>query len=149
MILGFTGTSHAPGMTQLQRATVRYLFNELQLHALHHGVCIWADAQAHRLAVEMKAYVVGHPPSDNRKMATLTDFDELRPPAPYLVRNRAIVAESRDGLIAAPRSAVEPASKRGQGTWTTIGYARQAGLRIWIVAPDGTFRVENDAVKRL
>jgi hypothetical protein len=46
------------------------------------------------------------------------------------------------GHVDAPKDFVEPASKRGQGTWTTIGYARQAKRRIWIVLPDGRVKVE-------
>lgn len=142
MILGFTGTSLTPGMTQRQSATVKHLFMELRVKVLHHGVCICADAQAHRIALDLGVQVVGHPPSDAKKMALLTGFSQLMPPEPYLKRNRRIVVEGRDGLIAAPFSATEPAIKRGQGTWTTVGYARQEGRRIWIVMPDGTFKVE-------
>ena len=64
-------------------------------------------------------------------------------PKPYLKRNHDIVAAGVDGLIAAPKDFVQPASLRGQGTWTTIGYARKAGRRIWIVWPDGTFKTED------
>jgi hypothetical protein len=143
MILGFTGTSHGIGMTQRQSDTVRYLFMELQLSELHHGVCIRADAQAHRTAKKLGARIIGHPPIDPSRMdMSLNDFDWCRPPKQYLVRNRDIVAEGVDGLVAAPKDFIEPKSKRGQGTWTTIGYARKAGRRTWIVFPDGTFRVE-------
>ena len=140
MTLGFTGTSH--GMTQAQTAAVGELFAALRPTALHHGVCIGADAQAHHLALDLRIYLVGHPPDNPKKMARLTGFDELRPPKPYLVRNQCIVLDGTNGLIAVPRSAVEPQSKRGQGTWTTIGYARKAGRRIWIVEPDGAVRIE-------
>lgn len=60
MILGFTGTSH--GMTQRQRATVKYLFCELLLTELHHGDCLGADKEAHNLALLMFVNVVVHPP---------------------------------------------------------------------------------------
>lgn len=141
MILGFSGTQR--GMTQKQAACVNYLFVELLLTVLHHGVCEGADAQAHRLAKKMLARVVGHPPIDQKKMAmALKDFDELRPPAPYLVRNRNIVAEAIGGLIAAPKDYSMPAILRGQGTWTTVGYARAARRRLWLVWPDGTFKEE-------
>jgi hypothetical protein len=125
LILGFTGTSR--GMTQRQRATVRYLFSELMLRTLHHGICVGADVEAHREAEEIEAYIVGHPPTDQKSMFQGLKFDELRKPFGYLTRNRHIVAEGVDGLIAAPKDFVEPANLRGQGTWTTIGYRPQGG----------------------
>lgn len=140
MILGFTGTQH--GMTQRQQDTVRYLFHELPLHVLHHGVCVGADAEAHRIALRLSALIVGHSPTDAKKMAVLKGFDQLHEPQPYLRRNKSIVSHGRDGLIAAPFDDIEPRSLRGQGTWTTIGYARKAGRRVWIVHRDGTFRME-------
>jgi hypothetical protein len=141
MILGFTGTSK--GMTQRQRAAVRYLLGELPATTLHHGCCVGADAQAHAMARYLRARVVGHPPLDAKKRMPLNvGFDELAPPAPYLVRDRAVVKAAVDGVIAAPKDCALPESLRGQGTWTTIGYARKAKRRVWIVFPDGTFKEE-------
>lgn len=142
MILGFTGTSRGAGMTSAQRSTLEELLLRLPADILHHGVCINADAQAHRIARALGVYIVGHPPSNTRKMALLAGFDELRPPAHYLKRNRNIVREALHGLIAAPRMAEEPRVRIGEGTWTTVHYARQAGRHIWIIAPDGTVREE-------
>lgn len=143
MILGFTGTSR--GMTDRQRATVKYLFNELHLSVLHHGCCIKADAEAHALGRELNAWIVGHPPIDKTKMAAIPiwQFDDMRPPYSYLTRDRHIVRDGRDGLVAAPKDFIDKAGQRGEGTWTTIGYARKAKRRIWIVFPDGTFKEES------
>ena len=140
MILGFTGTS--AGMTQRQRATVRYLLMELQTTVLHHGDCIGADAEVHRDAKGLQIFIVAHPPEDSKKRAFCAGADVVCQFKPYLKRNCDIVLEGVDGLIAAPRNANEPTNLRGQGTWTTVGYARQAGRRIWIVMPDGTFKEE-------
>jgi len=137
MILGFTGTSR--GMTQKQLATVRYLFNELQLHVLHHGDCIGADAQAHRIAMDLQARIVIHPPDDPKKRAFCIGADEVKPTFPYLVRNHHIVDHSRDGIVAVPFRESEVRS----GTWATIRYARKAKLKIWLVWPDGTFRQDS------
>ncbi len=136
MIFGFTGTKK--GMTQRQRATVRYLFCELQLTELHHGDCEGADRQAHNLAWLLNAHLVIHLPSDEKLRAFCAGAHEIRPALPYLKRNGNIVEEGLDGLIAAPKDFIEPSCLRGQGTWTTIGYARKMGRRIWIVRPDGT-----------
>lgn len=141
MTLGFTGTHH--GMTTAQLKSVRTLLNTLGVAILHHGDCIGADAQADRIAKQLGAVVVIHPPLNERKRA-FCDYslpNELREAKPYLARNRDIVSEGIDGLVAAPRQTIEPDNKRGQGTWTTIGYARQAGRNIWIVLPDGKVRI--------
>lgn len=142
MTLGFTGTQL--GMTQRQAATVKYLFAELQLGTLHHGLCVGADAQAHNIALAFRARIVGHPPSDKKLMAGNLTCDELRDPLPYLDRNDAIVAEGIDGLIAAPRGKVE---QFRSGTWATIRRGRKAmkadpTRRLWIVWHDGTFAEE-------
>ena len=145
MILGFTGTSK--GMTQRQRATVRYLLGELQVTELHHGDCVGADAEVHELGRELSLRVIVHPPSDSKHRAFCglngRSLNYILDPRPYLVRNRDIVAASIDGIIGAPKDFIQPKSLRRQGTWTTVGYARQAGRHLWLVFPDGTFREDN------
>lgn len=140
MIVGFTGTSHAPGMTQRQRATFRYLLNELQVTELHHGDCVNADEQADYDAHGMGITVHVHPPEDPKKRAFCRGL--IHQVKPYLPRNKDIVAAGINGLLATPKDAVEPTNRRGQGTWTTVNYARKAKRRIWIIFPDGTFKEE-------
>jgi hypothetical protein len=140
--LGFTGTSS--GMTQPQRTMVGHLLEELKAEALHLGDCIGADHEAYAECARLGILKIGHPPTDPHKRAFL-DYDVAAPPKPYLKRNKDIVHFGVDGLIAAPKDYDEPVSKRGQGTWTTVGYARQAGRRIWIVLPDGMLRKENQS----
>jgi hypothetical protein len=106
------------------------------LGKLHLGDGIGADAEAYEEATALGVWTVGHPPNDVRS-ASLSYNDE-RPASPALVRNLAIVTEGVDGLIAAPKDWVPPASLRGQGTWTTIGYAWKLARHIWIVRPDGS-----------
>lgn len=132
MILGFTGTSK--GMAPRQLKTVRQLLWDVK--ELHLGDCVGADAEAAAEAGYLGIKTVGHPPTDGKLRAFLT-YSEEREPKPYLVRNRDIVRDGVDGLIAAPKDFVMPANLRGQGTWTTVTYARQALRRIWIVLPDG------------
>src|SRR5678810_277653 len=142
MIIGFTGTQR--GMTEPQCITVFRLLRALAVTELHHGWCIGADAEVHLLAKELGIVLVGHPPSDIKKKAPLdiNDFTHVRAPYAYLTRNRHIVREGINGLIATPKDFLPPASLRGQDTWTTIGYARAAGRKRWIVVPDGSFRDE-------
>lgn len=103
MTIGFTGTSS--GMTPQQLATVRRLFSELRLTHLHHGDCVGADAQAHHLAREFSAYITVHPPS-NDKLRAFCLGGEGRKPVGYLTRNRHIVTEGIDGLIATPKELI-------------------------------------------
>lgn len=135
--IGFTGTQS--GMKPRQLKAVRQLL--WLVSTIHLGDCIGADAEVHAEAVALGITTVCHPPTDGRKRAFL-DYDYTREAKPYLIRNRTIVAQGVAGLIAAPKDFVQPASLRGQGTWTTVGYARQAGRRIWLVLPDGTVREE-------
>lgn len=140
MVYGFTGTSQ--GMTPPQRAIVRSLLSSCSV--LHHGDCVGSDMQAHTIAEVLRRYgqairIIGHPPM-NAKLRAFCEVDEERPKLAYLVRNRNIVTAGIDGVIATPKDFVKPVSLRGQGTWTTIGYAQQALRRVWLVFPDGTVR---------
>lgn len=139
-VCGFTGTSKAPGMTSRQAKQVRRLLYNVT--ALHLGDCINSDAQAHEIAVSLGVKTIGHPP-DNVGRRAYCAYDEERLPAPYLMRNRHIVAEADGGLIATPSGWTE--QFRGSGTWATIRYARKARRKIWIIVPDGTIMFETFA----
>ncbi len=126
-------------MTRRQRDTVAYLFRELELTELHHGDCVGADAQAHKIAKSTLARIVVHPPLSSSRLRSFCAGDESRKPCAFLVRNSHIVKEGIDGLIAAPRESTE---QLRSGTWSTIRKARRLGRRIFIVNPDGTFKAE-------
>ena len=132
MILGFTGTHFGMAPRQL-KAVRQLLFNVKELHL---GDCVGADAEAYEEAKRLGIITVGHPPNNARFRAFLS-YDKEDEPKPYLKRNWSIVYAGVDGLIAAPKTFVEPTNFRGQGTWTTVRYARQVRRTIWIVRPDG------------
>lgn len=136
MTLGFTGTQH--GMTQRQLATIRYLFAELQLTALHHGGCKGADTQAHHVALAMGVAPDVHPGPAFDISKDCPGARVIYQTKPNLTRNKDIV-DASEGLIAAPRSAEVLRS----GTWMTVRYARKQQKRIWIIASDGSWTVEN------
>ena len=135
-VLGFTGTGKLPGMKPRQLKAVRQLLYNVD--ALHLGDCVNADAQAHLEAIHLGIETIGHPPTNPSRRAFCT-YDEEREPREYLLRNRDIVAEGVDGIIAAPSGWVE---ERRSGTWSTVRYAREAKRHIWIVRPDGTIKEE-------
>jgi hypothetical protein len=108
--LGFTGTR--AGLTAAQAARLRELVAGAT--EVHHGDCVGADEQFHRIAIAAG----------------------VLPPQPYLKRNQAIV-RSTDYLVGCPKEATEPRPGRGQGTWSTIRFARRLGRRTEVVWPTG------------
>lgn len=132
MHVGFSGTQ--TGMTQEQLWEVSmFLDDNLHFSVVHHGMCIGADHDFHRLARISGLQVIGHPPINRSKMIFL-DCDELREPKDYLVRNKDIVKESTL-MIFTPKGFKE---ELRSGTWSTVRYSREqetAGLIFW---PDGS-----------
>lgn len=142
--VGFTGTQK--GMTSYQEAQLRTEFEEarrIAWHArvgvtLHHGDCIGADLQAHRLAYQMGLAIIIHPPVDVSKRAysnagifNSSGTIELEPEE-YLQRNHAIVEATRV-LVACPFSKETLRS----GTWATVRHARKLKRDTVIIYPDG------------
>jgi hypothetical protein len=131
--IGFTGTRE--GMQNIQKSVV----SDLLLHRfpawLHHGVCVGADEQVHRIAINLGIFVAGHPPTNQRYRAWLPHFDKLYPEQEYLTRNHEIV-DACDELIATPANDEEHSPR--SGTWATIRYARRKGKMVTIVHADGT-----------
>lgn len=128
MRVGFTGSQH--GMSAKQKAALRVLLVELKPEELHHGDCIGADAEAHTIARELNIPVVVHPPNDPKKRAFVRDADVWLIPAPYLVRNRAIV-NATFVLIVAPQT---DTPKVRSGTWSTWRYAKTLKRDIRVLA---------------
>jgi hypothetical protein len=130
--VGFTGT--AQGMTSTQLATAKKVLSNLYAPGgvFHHGDCVGADAEAHRLAQAQGFRIIIHPPSNPSKRAFCTG-DEARVGKPYLDRNQDIVNECRV-LVATPKGFAE---EQRSGTWATVRRARQAGKTVFIIWPDG------------
>lgn len=120
-------------MTPEQReACARTLFR-LSPDELHHGDAIGRDSEAHELATNQDIRVVIHPPVNPSNRA-FCEGSEVRAEFPYMLRNRAIVAET-DLLLATPNG--PEASAPRSGTWRTVRYARRMGRRIVIIYPSG------------
>ena len=128
MYIGFTGTRQ--GMTESQKIALRDLLASHPGAVLHHGDAVGADAEAHDIAVALGCTVVIHPPTIERQRAFKTAA-EIRPPKPYLVRNKHIVRETAL-LIAAP---AEPVEQLRSGTWSTVRYARRLGRQVRLLTP--------------
>jgi len=135
MQLGFTGTQR--GMTEDQHVAVESLMRVLDIGHVHHGDCVGADADFHELAEARNARIEIHPPFDSEKRAWCKG-DILWPEYDYMKRNQHIV-DCSDVLIATPG---EMSEVLRSGTWSTIRRARQKGIRIFIVTPDGHINEE-------
>lgn len=147
MRLGFTGTSDPQRVEQLValRMELRRLAERFEPTEFHHGDCVNADENAHKLVMQdTTAKVVIHPPNNDYAQAFCSGDlyrIERRQPKPYLERNRDIVDET-DELLACPRSKLE---QRRSGTWATIRYARKKGKPITIILPDGRVMRERNS----
>ncbi|MDY3555278.1 hypothetical protein R5W24_004419 [Gemmata sp. JC717] len=139
---GITGTREGVSAEQLDR--FRAHLREWVMYALdgpptfHHGGCVGADRQAHRVIREVygaTARIVIHPASDQpERLCDWTDADELREPAPSLDRNRAIVGSVTGSavLLALPKEATE---QRRSGTWSTVRRARESRKGVVLFGP--------------
>jgi hypothetical protein len=134
MIVGFTGSRK--GMTGHQAARVLDLLLKIKPKEGHHGDCIGSDAQFHDLCRMAEVAVVLHPPDNPKLRAFCKGAIREEEPLPYLDRNHIIVDEC-DLLLATPKEREEPMAARGQGTWSTIRYARRSDHRLRIVWPLG------------
>lgn len=132
MIVGFTGTRN--GMTAAQKREVRGLLRGV--HEARHGDCIGSDEDFHKICLSLGIRVVIHPPSDDRLRAFCEDAYRIEEPRPYLDRNHAIVRQC-DLLIGTPKEVKEPRPGRGQGTWSTIRFARRVQRPNTVVWPSG------------
>ncbi len=121
------------GMTVDQAVEVDDLLeNNQDTGFAHHGDCIGADVDFHRIVKQHGMQVIGHPPLNNGLRA-FCEFDDCRDPKPYLERDRDIVDES-DWMIFTPGTFREILRS---GTWATVRYARKRNKPGWIVWPDG------------
>lgn len=150
MVIGFSGTQS--GMTQFQKDTFASILHIHGVTELHHGDCIGADEQAHKIAYDEGITIFSiHPPSNPNKRAfcfddrqdtkfnhILTDwkeYDEARvrwyPVRGYLERNQDIV-DTVEMLIATPKEYVHTLRS---GTWATIRYAWKTKKHVVIIPP--------------
>jgi hypothetical protein len=118
--LGFTGTRK--GMTDWQVRRFREFLRFHRPAEFHHGDCMGADAQAHKLVRAMlpDCTIVIHP-CDIVKMRANCKGDITLTPLPPLHRNHLIV-DATDEL-------------QRSGTWATIRWAQRTGKRVEIIEP--------------
>lgn len=130
MIVGFTGARE--GMTFKQIKALIRLLRTLDLNEAHHGGCVGADEQFHKIICKLfnQAWTVNHP-CDIKKYRANIIADVRYTSIPALARNKMIVDQS-DILIACPKTKEE---ELRSGTWSTVRYARKIGKPVKIVEP--------------
>ena len=138
--IGFTGTR--AGMTSTQMKTFQRIIGRYAGVVLHHGDCLGADENAHRLVTVSGGRVEIWPPDKDAARAYLhlvrpKQVLKVHEVAPYLERNRSIV-ENTEFLIAVPHT--RHMTYRGSGTWYTFRYARDMGKKIRLILPSGRVR---------
>lgn len=140
IIIGFTGTSKE--ISLIQKMNLRYklkhyckIYKKVEVH---HGDCIGADCEFHKIAKRLKVKVIIHPPI-NPKSRAFCKSKFILNEKEYLDRNKDIV-NSCNILFATPEDDIE---KLRSGTWSTIRYARKTNKNIII------FYFSNRVVKEI
>lgn len=141
--VGVTGSRGEPTPDQIRQ--VRHLLDSKVARSIinnetievHHGDCVGADVMVAEQSRLAKCKTVAHPGFDAQgefPNRAWHDSDFILQPFPYLTRNRTIVGLA-DKMLAVPDSFVEV---QRSGTWYTVRYAREQGVPVTIVWPDGS-----------
>lgn len=140
-IVGFTGSRK--GMSDPQRKAVWRFLRRVRLKELHHGDCVGADDEVHKLAC-LLGYgdrIVRHPCNIPFMQAGNKD-GKSNPIKPPLDRNKDIVRASRI-LIATP---LEQEEITRSGSWSTVRFARyhtQGKCAVYVFLRNGKFLTYN------
>lgn len=134
--LGFTGTRQ--GLTERQIYDLN-LFMRIFLieHGdeciiAHHGDCVGADAQFHKVVDHPSFDIIIHPPKISTYRAYCTgERVTILPTKDYLDRNHDIV-DASDLMVATPKEKTE---QLRSGTWSTIRYAWKMNIPVIILEP--------------
>lgn len=124
--IGFTGSRN--GMSKIQKDKLKNILKEYEDFEFHHGDCVGADADSHKMAREFGGFIIIHP-SKNSILQAYCDGDKRLPKEDYLKRNQNIV-DLTDFLIAAPEKPVDIVRS---GTWSTIRYAKKQKKEVFIL----------------
>lgn len=121
---------------QVLEEYLEYLLKDNFLE-FHHGDCVGADAEAHKIFLG-KVSIVIHPPIDTKKRVfcggdSAGNGVTILKAKDYLDRNHDIV-DATDFLIATPDGYKE---KLRSGTWATIRYAQKQGKIVAVIWPNG------------
>ena len=135
--IGMTGTRE--GMTEEQKVSFHEILKNLREdhEEFHHGDCIGADAEGHKIAKKLGYHCVIHPPLVEDVRAFCEGHESWKEKS-YFARNRDIV-ECADIMLATPVTNFETQG----GTWYTINYTKKKEKPLIIIFPDGNLDIHN------
>lgn len=136
--IGITGTQKGATAAQIQTAAPWLAKFRQRTEWLNEGDCVGVDDQISALWRDLDGKLRAFIP-DNPTKRAWREADVVELPAPYLVRNRAIVDNSA-AMIAIPYEMEE--QQRG-GTWSTWRYAVARKVPTLLILPDGSVRKDN------
>ena len=128
MIVGVTGTRE--GMNEAQFEQVKKFLKECGGTVLHHGDCMGVDVEVAYIARELGYKIICHPPKSTETQGHFGG-DEVREPAGYLQRDRAIV-DACEILLVVP---LQNERQDKGGTWYTYDYALKTGKTVHMCYP--------------
>lgn len=135
---GVSGTAGNVTALQIDHARKRMVeFKDSGFIWQHNGQCVGADYELAKIWDGLGGLIHFHPPINTVKMFDVdySSWDcRLSTPKPYLERNLDIVLES-SLLLALPNTYKE---KLRSGTWATVRRARENGVPVILVFPDGS-----------
>lgn len=140
MIIGFSGTRH--GMSPRQLMVVQRIIIDRKPELVLHGGCVGSDEQFDKICRTLDIDRRCYPADDVGKsmrfipQQTSTSKVQMMDPRPALKRN-ALICKDADIMIATPAEPTPPKDIRGQGTWHTIRKARDLGMPLILVIPNG------------
>lgn len=138
--LAFTGSKDR--ITEAQKVRLLFELKAARKNGflwMHNGDCVTSDAEAAGQWADLNRKIMLHPPHKDTYRAFIDYADVVCETRGYLERDQDMV-ECSELLIATPQTYNE---QRRSGTWTTIRYARKLRMKIIIILPDGTVRIEN------
>lgn len=129
MKIGVTGTREGSNNFQLE-AVIEFMKTIPLPVELHHGDCSGVDIEVATIARELGWRIVCHPPLKTESQGYFGG-DEMREPAGYLQRDRAIV-DSVDFMIVVP---LQNSWQKSGGTWYTHDYAVKKNKKFKVFWP--------------
>ena len=130
MKIGVTGTREGATIEQIDQVTEFLQRHQGPETEFHHGDCLGVDVEVAAIARELGYRIVCHPPVKDETRGFFGG-DEVRAPAGYLERDRAIV-DATELLIVVP---LQTEWQPKGGTWYTHDYARKKNKPVKVFYP--------------
>ena len=131
MIIGMSGNRY--GISDQAKATFQEFLDKHEISMAHHGDCLGADKEFHKI-MELNGILVTIHPPEKSALRAYCQSAKIMPVLPYLKRNHNII-DACEIFVAFPSGKTEVLRS---GTWSAIRYARRIKRSIYLFYPDGT-----------